>query len=299
VAGPLGEIERIVQESGVHAPALTIVGGVTTMYPRMAWYERLPLFGRSVLVTRPSHQANELERPLVELGAEVIVAPVVEIRPPADQAAMDAALRRLGEYDLVAFTSVNGVRAFVRRCGELGIDARALGKAKIAAVGSATEQELTRNFLRPDIVPGKFTTQALAEAIIARSGWRGKKVLLARADIATPVLPDALKQAGADVDEVDFYSSARCESLPTAAIAAIQDRRLNWITFTSSSAVTNFMELLKLSGLSPDLLKEVRIAAIGPVTAETAEKLLRRPDVLAENHTVEGLIDALVEFVKK
>ncbi len=369
VAGPLDEIERIVQESGIHAPALTIVGGVTTMYPRMSWYERLPLFGKCVLVTRPTHQANELERPLVELGAEVVLAPVVEICPPADRAAMDAALRRLGQYDLIAFTSVNGVQAFVRRCGDLGIDARALGSAKIAAVGAATEDELRRNFLRPDIVPGKFTTQALAEAILGYAGtpanaagvapsgagasasgavaaassghaekttagggcatgttagavvaassghagkttaeggcatgtnadlWRGKKVLLPRADIASAVLPEALRAAGAEVAEVDFYRSARPESLPNAAVAALQDRRLNWITFTSSSSVTNFVELLNVSGLPAELLREVRIAAIGPVTAETAERLIRKPDVMAECHTVEGLIAALVQFV--
>jgi uroporphyrinogen III methyltransferase/synthase len=299
VSGPLAEIERIVLDSGIHAPALTIVGGVTTMYPRMAWYEKLPLFGQSVLVTRPAQQAGELERPLVERGAEVLLAPMVEIRPPADQAAMDAALRRLSAYALIVFTSVNGVQAFVRRCRQLGIDARAMGKAKIAAVGAATQGELESNFLHADIVPEKFTTKALAEKIAASpdANWKGKKVLLARADIATAELPSALQQAGAIIDEVDFYASLRPEALPSAAIAAIQDGRLNWITFTSSSAVMNFLELLKISGLSAGLIKNVRIAVIGPVTAQSCEQFLRRPDVMAESHTIEGLIEAITQYV--
>ncbi len=295
VTARLAELAAAATKAGVEPPALTIVGEVTALHQKLAWFEKLPLFGQTVVVTRPAHQAGDLAAQLGELGAAVVEAPAIEIRPPADAAAVDSALRRLGRFHLVVFTSVNGVEAFVRRCRELGLDGRALASAKVAAVGSVTAEALRQSFIRPDIVPHTFTTEALAAAIRSAGDLAGKRALLARADLADPQLAHQLRSAGAEVEEVAFYRTVRPERLPGEAIAAIRQRRADWVTFASSSAVRNFVALLGRE--AAEMLGQVKHAAIGPVTAETLTAAGLKPTVVAEEHTIEGLVDAIVRHV--
>lgn len=293
VAAPLDELPAAAAEAGIEPPAITIVGEVAAMRDRLAWFEHLPLFGQTVVVTRPAGQAGELAERLSELGAAVVEAPAVEILPPADFAAVDAALRRLGEFDWIVLTSVNGVAAFARRCRELNLDARSFGSARVAAVGPATADALAAHFIRPDVVPETFTTEALAEALMAAGDLAGREVLLARADIAGPQLPERLGAAGADVTDLAMYRTARPAALPEDALAAIRDGRADWITFTSSSAVTNFLELLGPE--AHDLLGPLKLAAIGPVTAGTIRSCDLTPTVVAARHTIEGLVDGILD----
>jgi len=291
VVAALGDLPAAAEAAGIDPPAVTIVGDVVALRERIAWLETLPLFGRTVMITRPRRQVRPLADALAELGAATVDAAAVEIRPADDLAPIDAALRRLGEFDLVAFTSVNGVAAFVARCGALGLDARALRSATVAAVGPATAEALRAHFIQPDIVPETFTTAALAAAIVSAGGVRGRRVLLARSDQAGGALPEALRSAGGEVVDAAFYRTACPDGLPPEAVAALTAGRVDWITFASPSAARHFAALLP-----PDArpaAAATKRAAIGPVTADALAEVGLDATVVADEHTAAGLIRAL------
>ena len=297
VTAPLGELPAAAEQAGIAPPAVVIVGEVVNLRERMAWFEKLPLFGRTVVTTRPHGQSAELSARLAEHGAAVVEAPAIEIADPDDPSAVDEALRQAGQFDLVVFTSVNGVEAFVRSCRRLGGDGRMLGSSKVAAVGAATADVLRRNFIEPDIVPRSFTTAALAEAIISAGDVTGQRILLARAASAEPDLADRLRQAGARVEEVAFYRTVRAAALPAEALDALRDRQVDWITFTSRSTVENFLALLTDAGLDAreTIAPPVRLAAIGPVTAEAVRSAGFSPAAVADEHTAGGLVKAIID----
>lgn len=291
VVAPLGNLAAEADRAGIAPPAVTIVGNVVDLRQRIGWLEKRPLFGRTVMITRPRGQMAVLAETLGELGAATIEAPAVEIRPADDLAPIDAALRRLGEFDLVAFTSVNGVDAFVARCGALGLDARALRSAQIAAVGPATAEALRGHFIRADIVPETFTTAALAEAIVAGGDVRGRRVLLARSDQAGGALPEVLRSAGGEVTDVAFYRTGCPAGLPEDAVAALTAGQVDWIAFASPSAARHFAALLP-----PDArpaAAAAKRAAIGPVTADALADVGLPAAAVADEHTAAGLARAI------
>jgi uroporphyrinogen III methyltransferase/synthase len=297
VTAPLAELPATARRAGIAPPALTFVGEVVTLREKLTWFERLPLFAQTVIVTRPAHQAQPFSARLRELGAAVIEAAAVEIQEPADFAPVDSALRRLAEFDWVVFTSVNGVEVFVRRCRHLGLDARALCEAKVAAVGPATAAALRAHFIVPDLIPDEFTTRALGEAVKSAGRLAGRRVLLARADIASDALRLSLTAAAAEVEEVAFYHNVRPERLPEDAASALGEKRVDWITFSSSSSVGNFLALASEANQGPVGLEGVRLAAIGPVTAEALRSHGLEPTVVARQHTMAGLVEAILEAV--
>lgn len=295
VTGPLKDLVAVAEKGKIKAPALTIVGAVTGIHPRLAWFEKLPLFGRTILLTRPQRQMDALGEPLALLGADVIEAPAIDIAPPTDDS-LERALDKLAGYDLIVFTSANGADSFLAACRERGLDGRALAGCKLAAVGPATADALKAAFLTPDIVPaGGFTTAALADAIVATRDWTGKRVLLARADIATPALPEALAAAGAVVEEAIAYRTTCPEALPDAALAALRENTVDWITFTSSSTVANFLTMLDRAGIHKATLTRARLAAIGPVTAQTLAQTWRPCDIQPPDATAESLAAAMID----
>jgi uroporphyrinogen III methyltransferase/synthase len=275
-------------KANVRPPAVVIVGEVVAMRERIAWLEKLPLWGRTVLVTRARQQASRLAQRLGELGANVIECPSIEVHPPADWGPVDGVLRRLNEYDWLVLTSPNGAAALVERVRAIGLDARALGGVRIAAVGPATAEVLRDHFLQPGLVPPEFTTEALGEALAAEAG--GRRFLLARADIATDALPEAIRAAGGSVEQVTIYRTTRPAALPDEALAALRDGRADWITFTSSSTVENFLALLAGQDVS---LTHVKLASIGPVTSDALRAHGLAPTVTAETHTIDSLVEAL------
>lgn len=297
VTATLATLASAAESARIVPPAVTIVGHVVGLREKLAWFEQLPLFGQTVLVTRASLQAADLSERLAEMGSAVIECPTLEIAPPTDFSRVDAALRELGRYALAVFTSVNGVEAFVARCRELGLDARALAKARLAAIGRATAEALRRHFLQPEIVPDRYTTEALAGAIVS-AGVAGQRVLLARADIATDELPEALKSAGAVVDEVAFYRTIAPKVLAAEAVEALQAGQVDWITFASSSAVENFLVLAERAGVLAETGK-VKLAAIGPATARTLRQRGLTPALVAEEHTIDGLLRAMIAGASK
>jgi uroporphyrinogen III methyltransferase/synthase len=291
----LNTIADAAQQAGVRPPAITIVGRVVELRSRLAWLEKLPLHGQCVLVTRSRPQASRLSQRLRELGAEVIEAPTIAIEAPKDCRPLDSALRRLKEFHLLALTSPNGVAAVFDRLRLLGLDARALANLRVAAVGSETAAELLARGIAADIVPEEYTTAAMAQAIRQSAVPAGARVLLARADIATPELADALAKGGFFVEEAVAYRTVRPESLSGEAKDALAAGRVNWITFTSSSTVENFLALVD----TPEVLRAIKLASIGPVTSQTLRKHGHAPTVEAQTHTIDALADAMATYQRK
>ncbi len=281
--------ERIAQ-ADVRPPAVIVVGPAIETAPQFGWFERLPMFGQRVVVTRSQPQASKLSEALGELGAEVIEAPAITISPPRDDHRfvefLDALRAR--PFDWVVFTSPNGVEEFVRQCRLHGLDARALGRAKLAAVGPATAQALRAVFLQPDLVPDEFTTEAMGLALMNFDDLTSKRVLLVRSDIAPPELSDILRQAGADVEDLTAYCTCKPTALPDKAQEALFAGKIDWITFTSSSTVDNFVVLAGRS-----LLDGPKLAAIGPVTADALKRHGLTPAVVARPHTIDALVEAM------
>ncbi len=290
VTATLATIAGAAAEAGLRPPAVVVVGEVVRLRDRLAWREKLPLAGQTVLVTRTRTQASRLARKLAELGARAVEAPTIAVRPPEDYASLDRALDHLREFDWLAVTSPNGASAVLDRLRHRGLDGRALSHLRIAAIGPATADVLTSRFLHPDLVPERYTTEALGEALAAAAAESGH-VLLARADIATDTLPNALRAGGASVVEAVAYRTVRPDALAKDAAEALADGSADWITFTSSSTVENFLALASPTGASLDGL---RFASIGPVTSRTLRDHGIEPTVEADVHTIDGLVDAMV-----
>ncbi|MCL2448482.1 MAG: uroporphyrinogen-III synthase [Polyangiaceae bacterium] len=262
--------------------------------PALRWFERLPLFGKRVLVTRAREQAGSTASLLRDLGADPWVVPTIHFRPPADAEPLARALRalRAGEYGWAAFTSANGVERTWDALVAMGGDARAFGGVKLAAIGPATARALEARSLRPDVVAKEFRGESLAAALIDAAAAPASRVLLARAAKARDVLPDTLRAAGHAVDVVAAYETHPPSVETGEALAAELERgRVDAVTFTSSSTVEHLCDLLGPRAAS--LLGRALVASIGPVTTATATGRGVRVDVTAREYTVAGLIAAL------
>jgi uroporphyrinogen III methyltransferase/synthase len=289
VVAPLGQIAEAVMAAGLSAPALLVVGDVVRLRDRLAWFERRPLFGQRVVVTRARAQASALRARLEELGAEAIEFPTIRIGPSPEPERVRHAVARLGTYDWVVFTSGNGVSEVWRYLEAEGRDARAFGEVRIAAIGPATAAALAEHGLRADCVPERYDSEAVATALEARDTLAGRRVLLLRAREGRAILPERLRRAGAHVDDVSVYviepDATGAEDLRRELEAGAVD----WVLFTASSTVRNFVSAVGTR------LGRARVAAIGPVTAETARACGLRVDVTAEEYTIDGLLASLVQ----
>jgi len=269
------------------------VGQVVRLRESLDWRARLSLAGLRVLVTRARQQASQLSQRLIQQGAVPIEFPTIEIRPTDDPAALDRALARLDRFGWVILTSTNGVDAFFERLAGLGKDARALGRSRVAAIGPATAGALRDHGIEADWMPEQFLGEAIVEGF-RRFDISGVEVLLARADIAPPLLADGLTAQGALVTEVSAYRTVPAESSRDRLLAALESKQIDLVTLTSSSTVRNLVDGL---GGRRELLDGVAVASIGPVTSATASELGVRIDVTADEHTIDGLVRALTEWV--
>lgn len=277
----LGTLETIAQraaEAQVRPPSITVVGSVSTLAPGLAWLEDRPLHDVTVAVTRARAQASGLAGRLRELGAQVVEAPAIRIVP------LPGPAPDLAKYDLVCLTSPNGVRLLFERLADAGADARALAGATVAAIGPGTARALRDRGVLADVVPERFVAEGLVEALAGRPV---RRALVARAREARDVLPDALRERGAEVDVLALYETVADALDPAArdAVAAAQ-----YVTFTSSSTVRFLLEALG----GPEPLAAARLASIGPVTSATLREHGLEPALEAPRHDIDGLVDALV-----
>ena len=285
VSATLETIAAAVAREEIKAPALIVVGAVAARREDLAWLERRPLHGRRVVVTRARAQTSGLAATLRNLGAEVVELPAIRIEPRIDTAEVKEAAAAIGVYELICLTSPNGVRLLFEAIDAAGLDTRALAGATVAAIGPGTSRALVARGVLADVVPERFVAEALVEALVD-TDVKGARVLVARAAEARDVLPDALRERGAEVDVVSLYETVR-EQPDAEAIEAAQSA--DYVTFTSSSTVTNLTE-----ALGDRFPTGARIVSIGPVTSETAEAAGLEVDVEAERHDIDGLVQALL-----
>lgn len=294
VTGTLANITGRVEAAGLGPPAVTIVGPVAGLREDLRWFEDRPLFGQRVLVTRTRQQASALSTRLRALGAEAIEMPTIEIAPPEDWAPLDSAMADLPGYDWIIFTSVNGVASFWERLIQACLDARALHGVRLAAVGPATAAALEGHGLQADYVPGEYVAEAIASGL---GNVQGLRVLLPRADIARPALADLLRQAGAEVVEVAAYRTLR-PHISTGELRGLL-ASITVATFTSSSTVRNLASMAHDADIDlSQVLSDVIVACIGPITDDTAREMGLTVNIVAEEYTIEGLVQAVVDYVQ-
>ena len=293
VMAPLSQIAREVRRRGVSNPAVIVIGEVVELRKELAWYDTRPLFGKRILVPRPAHQARRTAESIRERAAEPVLFSAIEIVPPPDPKALQAAARSVSGYDWILFTSANGVQCFFRVLRELGKDARALAGAKVGVIGPKTAEALEVFGIRADLVAEQYVGESLAGALLA-SG-KLKRVLIPRALEAREALPELLRARGVRVDVVPAYRTLKVSERRAELLDLLQNR-VDVVTFTSSSTVLALTELLGPD--AAEALRHVTLAAIGPVTARTAAEQGLTIDVTAGVYTVEGLLDALEQHFR-
>jgi uroporphyrinogen III methyltransferase/synthase len=291
VTGTLETIVAIARDAGIKAPAIIVVGRVVELRERLRWFEDRPLLGRNVVVTRARAQASELVARLAELGANCLEYPTIQVEAVADMALLDQAIDNLAQYDWIVFTSVNGVRFFFERLFARGLDVRALHHMRTAVIGPVTAERLRDFGLRSDILPASYRAESVVAAFQNES-MTGRRVLLPRAAEARAVLPEELGKLGAQVDEVVIYRARPVDTEAERLTDDLRQGRVDLVTFTSSSTVTNFKALLP-EAEADQLMAGVRVASIGPVTTATAQSLGIKVDVTADEYTIPGLCQAI------
>ena len=288
VEGTLRNLGERIRQAGLKPPALIVVGEVVGLRRQLNWFERQPLFGQRIVVTRPREQAGALSDRLRVLGAEVISLPTIEIRPPEDWEHLDRAISELDGYDWLIFTSVNGVRHFVERLDASDRDLRDI-RAKICAIGPATAESLEHLHIKVDRTPEVYVAESLLQAFSGRE-LQGKRILLPRARVARDLIPVELEKRGAKVNVVTAYQTVVPEGLASRAERLFNEpHKPHWVTFTSSSTVRNFVSVCPVQRLDG-----VRVASIGPITSATVRELGVPLDVQARRYTVDGLVEVIL-----
>jgi uroporphyrinogen III methyltransferase/synthase len=291
VVGTLETIAENVARAGLKPPAIIVVGEVVRLRERLNWFEGKPLFGRTVVVTRAREQASDFKALLSEWGAHCIEFPTIAIQPPTSWEPLDQAIAQLASYHWLIFTSVNGVAYFLERLQTLGGDIRDLKGLRLAAIGPKTAEALERRGLRLDLVPREYRAEAILEAL-GPDGVRGQRVLLPRALEARDILPDTLRQWGAEVNVVPAYRTVLPDHESSRVLEALRAGQVDCVTFTSSSTVTNFLQMFARDEVLP-AFDSVAIACIGPITAETAKKQGLTVTIMPADYTIPALAAAI------
>jgi len=292
LTAPLDRISQEARREGIRPPAVLVIGDVVSLRERLKWFEARPLFGRRVLVTRSREQASGLSAFLRSLGAEPLELPTIEIRDPRDWTSADQAIDGLESYDWVLFTSPNGVSRFLGRLKVRGRDIRDLKGKRLGCIGPATARILEQKDVRVDLVPREYRAEGLLEAL-SQEGVKGRRFLLPRAQDARDILPQGLRRQGGHVDVVPIYRTSRPRRKMSILETLEGERPIDAVTFTSSSTVRNFFDLLGLER-GRELLLGAVVACIGPITAKTVQDFGISPNVVAETYTLEGLVQALI-----
>lgn len=284
IVGTISDLAQRVADANLKPPALVIVGEVVALREKLDWFERLPLFGQRIVLTRTEEQAVQSAEKLRRLGADVVIAPTIEIEEPSSWKPIDKSIQELETYDWLIFTSRNGVSRFLDRLDSSTRDLRAIC-GSLAAIGPATADALQAVRLKVDCVPAEFVAESLLEAF--DDDLAGKRILIPRAEVARTILPDELRRRGAHVDVAPVYQTVVPDG--EALREALAQKAPDWITFTSSSTVRHCVDTVGI-----DALRGIRIGSIGPITSQTLRDCGLEPTVEAVPHTMDGLIAAVV-----
>ncbi|MFW6415441.1 MAG: uroporphyrinogen-III C-methyltransferase [Thermodesulfobacteriota bacterium] len=280
---------------GFRPPALLVIGDVVKMKQGHSWFEKKPLLGRGVIVTRAREQASSLRAILEDMGACVYQFPTIAIQPMQDYSSLRQCIWNIRDYKWIVFTSVNGVKYFWEQLEEMDLDSRSLAHCGIAAIGPATADRLVDKGIKPDFVPDTYVAESIVKGLLDR-GVQGEKVLIPRAEKAREVLPEQLQEAGAAVDVLPVYKTVLAEESSEKIRQAIEQGSIQYITFTSSSTVENFFQLFSPGELATYVPDKIKLACIGPITANTLENYGFKADIIPEEYTIPGLAAAIDKF---
>jgi uroporphyrinogen III methyltransferase/synthase len=290
----IGELGSIVESAvGFQPPAIAVFGRVVGLRDKLSWFERRPLFGRRIVVTRTRKQASDLSAKLRNLGADDYELPTIRIEPPDNLMEFGELVRDVFQYDWVIFTSVNGVDAFFDMFYRLYDDARSIGNVKIAAIGPATAQRIKSFHLSVDLQPKEFVAEAIVDGLLELGSVENLKFLVVRALGAREVLPKRLVELGGIVDEATAYKTVPETDDSSGALERFRSEGADLVTFTSSSTVENFLAL-KLPWPT-----QIKTASIGPITSETMRKNNLPVDVEAARYDVDGLVSSVLKLYTK
>ena len=297
VVATLDAIVEAVREKGIKPPSLVIVGEVVKLRDTIDWFEKRPLFGKRIIVTRTREQASDLVAGLEEAGANCLEYSTINIQPTDSYDILDSELDRLNEYHWIVFTSLNGVDYFFRRLYQRGMDARNLKGPGLAVVGKSTAELLLKYGVRADLIPAVFTGEGLAETLLDQ-GVEGRNILIPRAEHSREILPETLRGAGAQVTIAPVYKNVPPQGRKDALRAELETGKVDMVTFTSSSTVKNFLTMVDAADQREldRLLQGVKIAAIGPITAKTVTDNGLKVDVQPEVYTIPAMIEEILSY---
>jgi uroporphyrinogen III methyltransferase/synthase len=294
LTGTLQDIAGKAEEKRFSPPAILVVGHVVSLRAALNWFEKKPLFGKGVVITRPEAQAEDFAVLLQLQGARVIHFPTIRIVPPENYAGLDQAIAQLSVYNWIIFTSANGVTFFLNRLKELGKDVRELKGIRICTIGPATAAKIEALGIRVDLVPDDYISEGVVSAF-QDIDIKGNRILLPRAESARDVIPEGLAKLGATVDVVTAYRTVNSGRKRSDIEPLINEGKVDVITFTSPSTVINFIEIMGKDFIIPP---QVKIACIGPVTAAAAQKAGLRIDIMQERYTIPALVETLAEYFR-
>ena len=294
VTGTLSNIVEVAKD--IKPPAITIVGEVVNLRDQLNWFESRPLFGKTIIVTRSRDQASEFSEQLIELGANVLEYPTINITSPDDFGPLDRELDSLESTDWLIFTSVNGVDAFFNRIFELGRDVRDLKGVKICSIGPSTTERIKGFHVSIDCQPPKYVAESVVEALKKVEELKGKRFLMPRTDIARSYVPEELRKLGAEVSDIVAYKTVLATDGDNIVLDKLKDGEVDIVTFTSASTVKNFVKIIGEDNLSA-FKDNVQFASIGPITNESAEEMDIEISIKAEEYTIPGLVQAIVNKV--
>lgn len=300
IVSTLRNLVSEIKENEIKPPSVIVVGDVVRLRDSLKWYENLPLFGQRILVTR--EHSGGFER-LEELGAEIIELPTIEIQPPLDYSELDSCINRIDSYNWIVFTSANGVRYFLKRFFELDRDIRDLKGLKVCAIGSKTETEMKRYGIKVDLVPDEFHAEGLIDAFLKDASnlkdtskpLDGLRIILPRAEVAREVFPEKVRSLGGYIDTPTTYRAVRPDRHGKRLKRFLKEGRITIATFTSAATFKNFLNIMGEDAI--ELLRGVKIAVIGPVTAEAIEKKGLKVDIIPKKATIEAMVDEIIKSV--
>lgn len=295
VTGTLQDIVEKGLAAGLEPPTTIVIGEVVRLRDQLNWFERQPLFGKRILVTRAKEQAGEFSRLITSQGGEAVECPTIQIVSPSSWESADQAIAHLVSVDWLVFTSMNGIAPFMNRLYKHGQDARALASVKICCIGPRTAQELLRYGLRADLVPDEYQAEGVIESF-RRIGVTDRRVLIPRAEVARELLPADLTAMGATVTVVPVYRTVKPEEATARLTNRLADKTVDMLTFTSSSTVRNFASLFESPAEMARLTQGIPVACIGPITAATARNLGLSVTIQARANTIPALAEAIVEY---
>lgn len=296
ICGTLDNISQKIKNAKISPPAIVIIGDVVNLREKIMWYEKKPLFGKKILITRAKEQAWGFAEKIYEFGGEPLFFPTIKIVDPDSYEKFDSTIDKLDKdrkaYDWIIFTSSNAAKKFFQRIFSLGKDIRIIGSLKVAVVGKSTKKVLGQFGIKADFVPDKFVAESIVEGL-KKIVSPGEKILFPKAEITRDVIPNELRKIGIAVDELVVYKTISEDKMPQDVLEMLKAGNIDYITFTSSSTAKNFAKLA--GGTTSNILSKTKICSIGPITSKTLNELGYKVDIEAKEYTTDGLLKTIIK----